>query len=73
MVPHDESSNHDRVAPDHAGFQPAGPPSSAAAGNHLHLKEHAFPFSVRKAPLDIMGVLVSNPDERAVDGSEGCS
>ena len=44
MVPHDESSNHDRVAPDHAGFQQAGPPSSAAAGNHLHLKEHAFPF-----------------------------
>ena len=35
MVPHDECSNHDKVAPDHAGFQQAGPPSSAAAGNHL--------------------------------------
>jgi len=44
MVPHDECSNHDKVAPDHAGFQQAGPPSSAAAGNHLHLKEHTFPF-----------------------------
>lgn len=44
MVPHDECSNHDKVAPDHAGFQQAGPSSSAAAGNHLHLKEHTFPF-----------------------------
>lgn len=44
MVPHDECSNHDKVAPDHAGFQQAGPSSSASSWKSSPFKGAHLPL-----------------------------